>query len=69
MIVRIQQTLGTMPDDPQVVAAVPTSPETKNRVIVCHAADHVLGRINAVSECPEPEEPPGNKELKRENTV
>lgn len=42
---------------------MPTPPEPKRRVIVGHAAHHILGRVNAVEKGPEAEETPGNEEL------
>jgi len=47
-----------VPYDPEVVRAVPCAPETKRRVVICHAADHVLGRVQPVCECPQAEETP-----------
>ena len=52
-----------VPQAPLVEAAMPASPKVHNAVIVAHAADHVLWRINAVEESPEAEESPGNEEL------
>jgi hypothetical protein len=37
-----------VPDDPKIVASMPTPPEAQSRVIVGHASDHVLGRLYAV---------------------
>lgn len=52
------------PDDPHVEAAVPAPPEPESRVVVGHAAYHVLGRHDAVEEGPQAEEPPGKEELR-----
>ena len=38
--------------DPEVVRTMPCTPETECRVVICHAADHVLGRVDPVCECP-----------------
>ena len=50
-------------DDPAVVGAVPAAPEGKGRVVVRHAADHVLWWVDAVHKGPETEEAPGDEEL------
>ena len=39
-----------VPDDPAVETPVPAAPEGKCRIVVTHAADHVLRRINTVCE-------------------
>lgn len=49
--------------DPEVVTLVPAAPESQCRVIVGHTPDHVLGRLNAVHQGPEPEEAPNNHQL------
>jgi len=49
--------------DPAVEAAVPGAPEGQGRVVVAHAADHVLGRVDAVEQAPEAEEAPGDQQL------
>jgi hypothetical protein len=41
-----------VPYDPEVVRAVPCAPETERRVVIRHAADHVLGWVQPVRECP-----------------
>lgn len=38
--------------DPEVERAVPRAPESKWRVVVRHAAHHVLGRIQSVHKRP-----------------
>ena len=50
-------------DDPEVVAPVPRAPEAERRVVVRHAAHHVLRRVDAVRERPEAEEAPRDEEL------
>lgn len=52
-----------VPYDPAVERAVPASPEGEGGVIVGHAADHVLGRVDAVDECPETEEAPWDQQF------
>ena len=49
--------------DPEVVAPVPRAPEAERRVVVRHAAHHVLRRVDAVRERPEAEEAPRDEEL------
>ena len=49
--------------DPEVVRAVPRSPESERRVVVCHAPYHVLWGIYPVCERPEAEEAPRDEEL------
>lgn len=48
---------------PAVEAAVPAAPERQRAVVVGDAAHHVLGRVDAVGEGPEPEEPPRQQQL------
>lgn len=50
-------------DGPAVEGAVPAAPEGEGGVVVGHAPDHVLGRVDAVGEGPEAEEAPGEEEL------
>lgn len=50
-------------DDPAVKAAVPAAPEGECGVVVRHAADDVLGRIDTVDQGPEAEEAPWDKEF------
>mgnify|MGYP003723536821 CR=1 FL=1 len=38
--------------DPEIVRAMPGTPEAECAVIVGHAADHVLWRVDAVSDGP-----------------
>lgn len=38
--------------DPEVERAVPRAPESKGRVVVRHAAYHVLGRVQPVHKRP-----------------
>ena len=52
-----------IPHDPQVVAAVPRAPKAHGRVVVEHGADHVLGRVDAVQQRPQPEHAPGKEQL------
>jgi hypothetical protein len=42
---------------------MPTSPESQSRIIVDHASDHVLWRLNTVQHRPQSEEPPNNQEF------
>ena len=44
--------LTILPDDPQIIATVPSSPEAERRIVVGHAADHVFGRVDTVEQCP-----------------
>jgi len=37
-------------DDPAVETSVPATPESQCRVVVTHAANHVLWRIDAINE-------------------
>lgn len=50
-------------DDPAVVGAVPAAPEGQRAVVVRHAADHVLGWVDAVQQAPQAEEAPGEEQL------
>ena len=50
-------------DDPAVEGAVPGTPEGEGGVVVGHAADHVLGRVDGVEEGPEAEETPWDEEF------
>ena len=59
---------GDAPDDPEVVRPVPAPPETRARVVVCHAANHILRRIHSVQESPEAEESPGDQQLRPSGT-
>ena len=38
--------------DPEVERAVPGAPESEGRIVVCHAAHHVLGRVQPVHKRP-----------------
>ena len=49
--------------DPAVKGAVPGAPEGEGRVVVRHAAEHVLGRVDVVDQRPEAEEAPGDQQL------
>lgn len=49
--------------DPAVEGAVPAAPEGEGGVVVAHAADHVLGRVGAVEQGPQPEEAPRQQQL------
>ncbi|KFY26099.1 hypothetical protein V493_04265 [Pseudogymnoascus sp. VKM F-4281 (FW-2241)] len=49
--------------DPLVEGAVPGAPESECGEAVGDAADHVLGRVDAVEEGPEAEESPGEQQL------
>ena len=49
--------------DPEVVGPVPGAPEAERGVVVRHAADHVLWRVDPVGQCPEAEEAPWDEEL------
>jgi hypothetical protein len=53
-----------IPDDPEVVAAVPGAPEPEDGIVVGHATDHVLGGHDPVEEGPEAEQPPREEELR-----
>ena len=55
---RAAQRYVDVADDPAVVGAVPGAPEGEGAVVVRHAADDVLGRIDAVEQGPEAEETP-----------
>lgn len=48
-----------LPDDPEIITPMPTSPEAECGVVVCHTTDHILWWVNAVQKGPESEEPPG----------
>ena len=48
---------------PAIEAAMPAAPEREGRVVVAHAADHVLRGVDAVAEGPETEEAPGDEQL------
>ena len=50
-------------NEPAVKAAVPAAPEGEGGVIVRHAANDVLRRVDAVNEGPPAEETPGEEEL------
>lgn len=50
-----------VPDYPAVEGAVPGSPKGEGRVVVGHAAEHVLGRLDTVCHGPETEETPGDE--------
>ena len=39
-------------NDPEVERSVPRTPESKGRIVVRHAADHVLGRVQPVYKRP-----------------
>ena len=51
------------PHEPPVERAVPATPEARDRVVVVHAACHVLDRVDAVEQRPEPREAPDDQEL------
>ena len=38
--------------NPEIERAVPRAPESKGRVVVRHATDHVLGRVQSVNKRP-----------------
>lgn len=42
---------------------MPAAPESEGGVVVRHAADHILGGVDAVEERPEAEEAPGDEEF------
>lgn len=46
---------------------MPASPEGECRIIIGYAAGHVLWWVDAVHQCPETEEPPGDQELEPDN--
>ena len=48
---------------PLVEGAVPATPELHDGVVVAHAADHVLWRIDAVEQSPQAEEAPRDQQL------
>lgn len=48
---------------PSVKGAVPGAPEGQGAVVVAHAPQHVLGRVDAVHQGPEAEETPGDQQL------
>lgn len=52
-----------VPHHPPVERAVPRAPEGERGVVVRRAADHVLGRIDAVDERPESEEAPRDEQF------
>lgn len=60
--------MGLIPNEPEVVRPVPSPPEAMARVVVGHATDHILRRVNAVHEGPKAEEPPREEELFRSKT-
>lgn len=49
--------------NPAVEATVPPSPESGDGIVVAHAANHVLGRIDTVKERPQSEKPPWKKKF------
>ena len=49
--------------DPLIEGAVPGAPEADGGEAVGDAADHVLGRVDAIKEGPEAEESPGKQQL------
>jgi hypothetical protein len=55
--------LWALPDYPEIVAAMPASPEPERGVIICHTSHHVLGWVYTVHECPQPKESPRYQEL------
>lgn len=52
-----------VPQRPLVEAPMPAAPEVRDAVVVRHAADHVLGGVDAVEQRPEAEEAPRQQEL------
>lgn len=54
-------------DNPAVETSVPSAPEGKSRVIVTHAANHILRRIDAICKRPQSEKAPGNQQLQPDN--
>lgn len=48
---------------PTIKAAMPGTPKGGGRIVVAHASDHVLRRIDAVKKTPKTEETPGNEQL------
>lgn len=52
-----------VPHDPAIQGTMPATPESEGGVVVAHAADHVLWRIDAIEQRPEAKEAPGDEEL------
>ncbi|KAJ8112196.1 hypothetical protein OPT61_g5387 [Boeremia exigua] len=52
-----------IPQRPLIKRAVPAAPKLHHRVVIAHAAHHVLGRVDAVQQRPEAEEAPGDQQL------
>merc|ERR1712146_333316 len=50
-------------DKPLVVRSMPTLPEAAHRVVVVKAAHHVLWRIDAIGQSPNPSETPYTSKL------
>lgn len=46
---------------------MPAAPEGQSRVVVGHAADHILRRVYTINKGPEAEEAPGKEELQPDN--
>ena len=45
-------------NNPAIETPVPSTPEGEGRVVVRHATNHVLRRVDAIHEGPQPEESP-----------
>ena len=52
-----------VPDEPAVVRAMPGTPKQLRAVVVAHASNHVLWRVNAIHQGPETEHAPGKQQL------
>ena len=44
--------MDILPNYPKIIGAVPTSPETRRGIVVCHTANHVFRWVNATSQRP-----------------
>lgn len=50
-------------DEPAVIRAVPGAPKELRAVVVAHASDHVLWRVDSIHQRPKAEHAPGKKQL------
>ncbi len=55
------------PNGPEVVASVPASPKSKSGIVVGHATNHILGRIDTINKSPQSEESPRYQKLVKED--
>lgn len=50
-------------DEPAVIRAMPGAPKELRAVVIAHASNHVLRRVNAIHQRPKAEHAPGKKKL------